>query len=68
MRLCSGVFAHEDVRRALVAVYKSVRQIVAQAKTVTPQILSQVFFVISELHDAPTLKFVFLVLAVHDHA
>lgn len=58
----SNAFAHTDVHRAMLAVDKSVRHIVSQAKTVTPGILRNVILVIAALRDGPTICFLLILM------
>lgn len=62
MNLCPDVFLHTDVRRALMGVDKSVRHMVAQAKIVTPALLKKIIYVLSGTRNAPTIKFLLLIM------
>lgn len=62
MDICQEQFVHDNVRRALTGVDKSVRHKVSQAKAVSPEILRSVKYVTSGLHCGPTIKFLMLVM------
>lgn len=62
MGICAEAFAHHDVRRALLAVDKSVRHTVTQAKTVTPEIIKDVILVTAALRDGPTIRFLLITM------
>lgn len=62
MNICTNAFTHHEVRRALMGVDKSIRHIVSQAKTVNPVVLKRILFVVSGLKQAPTIKFLILIM------
>lgn len=62
MSLCIDAFTHDAVKRALTATDKTVKHIPVQAFAVTPALLKQLLYVMSELKCAKTLRCVFLLM------
>lgn len=62
MELCSSSFSHHTVSRALKALDKDMHHMPQPAAVITPQCLRDVLYVISQLKEYVTLKFLFIVM------
>lgn len=62
MGICSFVFNHHTVGRALKALDKNLRHTPQPATIVTPTLLREIIYVISQLKEFVTLKFLFIVM------
>lgn len=60
MNITPIVFSHIDVRRALKATDKTVRHVPCPANVITPDMLRSILYVTSHIHEAPSIRFLFI--------